>query len=273
MHNTDYVHILNEEFEIRRSSNPSYSLRAFARDIDIRPSQLSSILNSKAGLGSAKASDIAKNLGFSETETKVFLALVDLKHAKSKKISDAAKKILEETTYSGEFKNLSVDGFKFISDWIYFAILSTMELDDYNGKPSFIATSLGLEISQVEEALKVMLKLDIVDYRDSKFIITGEMFTTTHDLASRPLRKFHKQNLHKSMDALDDVPVELRDITTMTMAIDKEKLPEAKKRIRDFRRSLCKFLEGGAKNEVYNINIQLIPLSKVSDEKVDYALN
>ncbi|MCO4755645.1 MAG: TIGR02147 family protein, partial [Bacteriovoracaceae bacterium] len=79
------------------------------------------------------------------------------------------------------------------------------------------------------------------------------------------LKRFHKQHIGKSLNAIDNVPVELRDITTMTMAIDIEKLPDAKELIKKFRRDLCNFLENDKKNNVYNLNIQLIPLAdKVS---------
>jgi hypothetical protein len=48
----------------------------------------------------------------------------------------------------------------------------------------------------------------------------------------------------------------------MTMAIDPKKLPQAKERIRDFRRGLSEFLESGNRSEVYRINIQLMPVTK-----------
>ena len=56
--------------------------------------------------------------------------------------------------------------------------------------------------------------------------------------------------------------MELRDFTSMTMAIDPEKLTEAKKKIREFRRGLSEFLEAGKKEEVYRLNIQLVPVTK-----------
>ena len=48
----------------------------------------------------------------------------------------------------------------------------------------------------------------------------------------------------------------------MTMAINKEKLPEAKERIKKFRRELSQFLnEGETNNEVYNLSISLYPVT------------
>ena len=255
----DFRSVLSEELGFRRNENPSYSMRAFARDMGVNPSQMSEVLSGKTGLSSKKAIEIAKNLGLTTNEAKTFKAMVEVEHGRSPQIIENAKRILEENKHSGNFKNLSMEGFKFISDWIYFPILSTMELDEYDGSIDFITKRMGLKKEEIENAIKTLLKLDIIDLKDSKFILSGEMFTTTHDIGSQALKKFHKQHLRKAMEALDQVSVEDRDITTMTMAIDKKKLPEAKELIRNFRRSLCKLLEKDEKNEVYNLNIQLIP--------------
>lgn len=266
METMDFRSVLNEELDFRRNENASYSMRAFSRDMGINPSQMSEVLSGKTGLSSKKAVEVAKNLGLTENETKIFKAMVEVKHGRSPQIIENAKRILEENRHSGNFKNLSMEGFKFISDWIYFPILSTMELDDYDGTIDFIQKRMGLELKEIEEAIKTLLKLDIIDLKDSKFIVSGEMFTTTHDIGSQALKKFHKQHLRKAIEALDHVKVEDRDITTMTMAIDKKKLPEAKEMIKNFRRSLCKLLEKDVKNEVYNLNIQLIPLTDLEQQ-------
>jgi uncharacterized protein (TIGR02147 family) len=262
MENVTYKTILEEELSFRIKENSSYSLRAFARDIGISPSQLSDVLKSKTGLSSKKALSIANNLSFSSKECEMFKALVEVEHGRSSKIIEEAKKIIEAIKYDSDFKGLSFDGFKLISDWEYFAILSTMELDDYDGSVQFISQTLGLELSSVEECIKRLLKLDLIDLQGGKFIATGEMFGTSNDIESSALKRFHKQHLKKSLNAIDNVPVELRDITTMTMAIDINKIQDAKKLITKFRRELSQFLEADSKTDVYNINIQLIPLKE-----------
>ncbi|MCT4642243.1 MAG: TIGR02147 family protein [Bacteriovoracaceae bacterium] len=255
--------ILEEEFSFRVNENSSYSIRAFARDIGISPSQLSEVLSGKVGLSSKKAVVVAQNLGLSDKEVTLFKALVEFEHGRSEKIKNEAKDIIDSYEHSSKYKGLSLDGFKLISDWYYFAILSTMELDRYDGSTLFIANHLNLDIEIIEDAIKRLLKLDIIDISNGKFIPTGEMFSTSHDIASSALKKFHKQHIRKSLDSIDNVPVDKRDITTMTMAIDIDKLPQAKKLITKFRRDLCKFMESDKKNNVYNLNIQLIPLAEL----------
>lgn len=137
-----------------------------------------------------------------------------------------------------------------------------MELDGYNGTTDFIAQKMGHDQAEIEESIELLLKLNMVKIENGMFYPSGEMYTSTHDIPSSGLKKFHKQHMKKAMDAVDEIAVELRDITSMTMAIDMEKIPEAKEMIKTFRRNLCKFMESGKKEQVYNLNIQLVPITQ-----------
>lgn len=50
-----YQHYMLSEFEGRKSRNPGYSLRAFARDLGLAAPKLSEILRGKGGLSEASA--------------------------------------------------------------------------------------------------------------------------------------------------------------------------------------------------------------------------
>ncbi len=263
METMSYRTIIQEELDFKMKSNPNYSLRAFARDLSINPSQLSDVLRGKIGISSKKALDIASKIGLNQRESLLFKAMVELEHGRTEKIIEDARKFIATNTFSENFKGLTLDGFKIISDWHYFAILSTMELDNFDGTTGFIAHKLNLPIALVDESIKRLLKMDLIDLKDGKFYATGVMLTTTHDIQSSALKKFHKGHMAKAVSALDEIAVEFRDITSMTMVIDIDKIKEAKEMIKNFRRQFCQVMESGKKNQVYNLNIQFIPLTKL----------
>jgi plasmid maintenance system antidote protein VapI len=60
---THVVSILTREFEQRRERKPSYSLRAFARFIELDPSHLSKVFRGQRGLSQERASAIFRKLG------------------------------------------------------------------------------------------------------------------------------------------------------------------------------------------------------------------
>ena len=83
-------------------------------------------------------------------------------------------------------------------------------------------------------------------------------------MESQALRISHRQSIEQALLALNEIPIELRDITSITMAIDLKRLPLAKKIIKEFRLKMSDVLEKGDQSEVYNLNIQLLPVSRRS---------
>jgi uncharacterized protein (TIGR02147 family) len=260
----EYIDFLKNEFEARKKANLSYSLRSFARDLDLSPSRLCEVLSSKSGLSEKTAQKVASKIKLSSSETKLFVELVNKKHGRSQRTRQNAKEYIESQYKKS---NISLDGFKVISDWYYFAMMSVMELDDYDGTASWIATRLGLDLNLVKEALETLGRLDYVEEKRGNFLLLKTNLTTTHDVKSLALRKYHKQLIHKAMESLDVVPVELRDITSMSMTFEKSKMKEAKELIKEFRRSFCQRMESGKREEVYSLNIQFIPLTNLGEIK------
>lgn len=82
--NIEYREILSREFQKRRERNANYSLRSFARDLDLAPSRLSEILNYKQGLSQEKAKEVCQALPISNYEKEVFLLSVQASHARRK---------------------------------------------------------------------------------------------------------------------------------------------------------------------------------------------
>lgn len=254
----DYLDILKKEFDARKRVNQSYSLRAFARDLELSPSRLSEVLSNKSGLSEKSAQKVAKKIRLSPSETKLFIELVNKKHARSSKARQSANDYLEGQSKKN---NISLDGFKVISDWYYFAILSVMELEEFNGTSHWISQRLGLDLDVTTSALETLLSLDYISEKDGEYHLMKNNLTTTHDIKSYALRNYHKQNLQRSIESLDTVDVELRDITSMTMTFERSRMKEAKEMLKDFRRMFCQKMEEGKKEEVYSLNIQFVPLT------------
>ncbi len=260
----DYRKMLHGEFDLRRKQNPAYSMRSFARDLDLSPSRLSEVLNDKGHLSASTLLEVGARLGIPKNEVLAMQAAQSYKTApENSAIKISAKNFLESFRYQGQFSQLTEETYRILADWYHFAILSAMELDKYDGSVSYLARILRLNEETVTDALRRMANQGMVTEKDGSYQATGEIFTTSNDVASEALRTSHRQNFDLAKDSLDEVNVLLRDITSATIAIDINKLPEAKKMIKEFRRNLCHFLESGDKHAVYNFNIQLHPISEV----------
>lgn len=74
---------------------------------------------------------------------------------------------------------------------------------------------------------------------------------------------YHRAMLARASEAIDRVPRDEREISSITVCVSHEVMLRLKERIRDFRRELLQLAELEGKPErVVQINFQLFPLSK-----------
>lgn len=248
---------LRFEYFRRKSRNRSYSLRAFARQLHVPPGPLSEILSQKRPLTAKVARRIAESLAYGPEETEEALKLVDGGIGHSNNEESKAKGPLPDLIS----RRIEADTFSLISDWYHYAILSLVETDDFRNDLSWIARRLCISSLEARAAMERLFRLGLIQ-KTANSLAATQGWTTTHNIPSAAIRKFHRQSLEQSMEALESVPVEERDVTSITMAIDVSKREVAKKEIRRFRRRMARLLEEGNKTEVYQLNIQLIPLSR-----------
>jgi DNA-binding Lrp family transcriptional regulator len=245
---------LRAEYILRRGRNPSYSLRSFAKNLDLPASRLSEVLSGKRRLTAAMGLKISDRL----------LLVPELRDRliNGIKATRSPRKPPLKNSPSQEYKSLSDDVFIVIADWYHFAILSLMETKGFNRETRWIAQRLGISTIEVTDALERLARLGLTKEIAGKLTPSHHNITTTHDVPSAALKKGHKQQIELALAALLEIPLDKRDITSITMPVDPKKLPMAKDLIREFRRQMSQLLENGDCSEVYSLNIQLIPLSK-----------
>lgn len=78
-----YQHLLLNEFTARKLRRKSYSIRAFARDLDLSPSYLSLLIKGKRVLDVSRAFSICERLLWNRCQTKMFTLLVQQANARS----------------------------------------------------------------------------------------------------------------------------------------------------------------------------------------------
>lgn len=116
-----------------------------------------------------------------------------------------------------------------------------------------------------------MIRIGILERKN------GNLLDVTHgntshlktDFTNDQLRNFQIQALEKAIHSLKTIPIELRDNTSMTLAISKKSIPFAKDEIKKFRRKLTKKLERfDDPDEVYQLVISLSPLTNIVTEEI-----
>ncbi|MFH1018861.1 MAG: TIGR02147 family protein [Pseudomonadota bacterium] len=249
----DFRTVIRSELLKRTKDNPRFSLRTFARQIGVSAATLSGVLSGKRILSVKKASKIARELGLSPTETKSFVQDVAL--AQDPRRQGA-------TVDKIEMKQLATDTFAAIADWFHYAITELTFIKGKKLDPGAIAKELGCTYVEAADALERLKRLGILVEQDGAYKKADQHLTTGTDYSSAAMRRLHMQFLERAKQSLLTDPIDRRDFTSMTMAIDSTKLREAKARIKEFRRELCALLEDGKRDQIYTLTVNLFPLSR-----------
>ncbi len=243
--------ILKDELDLRKGKNHSYSLRSFAKHLDLSPAQLSQVMSGKRTLTPKIAEQICKKLGFKDLEKEKFIY----------------SSLSVESENDAVSTQLAHDEFALISDWYHFAILSLAEVKNSKANPIWVSKRLGISHIEAKEALERLIRLGIIEIKEGKINQIKKSLRTTTDVPSLAIRKYHHQNLKNASQKLEDVEVELREFTSITTAIDTKNILEAKKLINEFKRKLSTLLEKGNPTEVYTFSAQLFPVS-IKEDKI-----
>jgi len=258
---SDYRALLKGEFLRRNKSNPRYSLRRFAKQMGVSPATLSGVFRGSRRLSVKTAASIAEHLDLDPIASQQFLSTVAASHIPINSTNLFHIKNSKEATLDKvEMAQLAKDTYQIISDWHHYAILEMTHIARAKMTPTFIAKSLGCAYFEAVDALDRLKRVGLLEEKNGKWIEKSPMLTSGTDYPSGAMRKHHLQMLQKAKQSLLTDPIDKRDFTSITMAIDPSKIKIAKKLISDFRRKLCAILEDGKRERVYGLNIDLFPL-------------
>ncbi|MBX3022443.1 MAG: DUF4423 domain-containing protein [Bdellovibrionales bacterium] len=259
-----YQDFLLEEFRSRRSRNPHYSLRAFARDLGMPASKLSQNLRGLCGISVAKAEKIAAKLQMRDDEKHLFLALVESQHARSRVARQQAHASLQKIREE-KIDEMNLETFSSIRDWYHMAILEMVDIKGFRPDPEWIAAKLTLPVEVVKEAVERLQTIGLLAIENGVWRQTHQELELPSGIPSRTIREHHKQILTKAIMAIDQTAVERREYSTQTFAFDHRNLNEVKTLVREFQRKLGRLSHQGNKDSVYIMAMQLFPVVEAEE--------
>lgn len=245
-----YRDLLIRELRNRKDRNQNYSLRAFANDLGINRTSLSAVMRGKRGLSVQGAQRIADKLHLSPVARSRLIQVTRGEAARTQ-----SKKLQEQLF-------LDEDQFYLISDWHYFAIINLARIPKTPADPEALGARLGLLKSDVERSLERLTRMGLIEIRKGYLVRTAQDIETSEDLPSSALRSHHRQTLQKAMDSIEQVDMELRELSSITLPFALDDLIEAKTMIRRFKRRFLNQFPQNRASEVYSLAIQFFPLTK-----------
>ncbi len=244
--------LLMREFQLKRTKNPQFSVRSFAKWLSLSPAQLSQMMSGKRPITVKSLKKISDRLGLSPAEKKsLFSSMSQVSNA-----SDMGSQTLQ----------LQEDQFRLISDWYHFAILSLVKLKDCKSDPRWISKRLGISVEDANQAMVRLERMGILQLKP-KMKQLCDPISVTSDVPSQAIRKYHKQNLSLASEKIDTIPNSLREFQSISVAVNLRHIQFYRKLMNDFLQEVGDLSNRQSGSEIYNMNVQFFPITQLENDK------
>lgn len=255
-----HLQLIREVLSKRQRVNPAYSLRAYGRDLGLDPSTLSQVIKGKRPLPIKNFDRVMKTLKLTPIERMKFMESGLKKRALLDQI---------QTKDSQDQFLLDESQYRVIAEWEHYAVFTLCDLADFKLTAETAAQKLGITRLRAEAVIQNLINSKILKVAEKgTFQKASIALRTTEDISSQALVDSHLEALELAKKKIESVPVELRDFSSMNLAFDPDQLVELKAIIREFRKKVSTMAKSGKKKrEVYQLAIQLYPLSKIEKQE------
>ena len=152
---------------------------------------------------------------------------------------------------------------KVIAEWEHYAVLTLFDIEEFDADILDISNRLGITKNRVEVVLNNLLTSGLIEIKDElKFSKVHSNIRTIEDVTSKALKDSHIETLEMGKNKLEKIEVELRDFSTMTIAMDLKRIPEVKTIIREFRQKMSVLLRDGKKNGCLPVSYSVLSFNK-----------
>lgn len=170
----------------------------------------------------------------------------------------------------------SLEAYAVVSEWEHSVILELLRVHTKASTAlqtlNFLARKIGVHPHRVGVLVSRLEKLGLIKWvsfegSQGSYKVDSEVVLSPDDVPSEALKRFHESMLERARVSLYADPLESRDFYGYTMAMRGSKMPEVKRRIRDFYQTLERDFgvteaDGVGSPEVFHFSNQVMCLTK-----------
>ncbi|KYG63656.1 hypothetical protein AZI86_12560 [Bdellovibrio bacteriovorus] len=244
---SNYIELLKNEYQARKSQNKAYSERAFARQLGLSASFLKMLFQGQRHLSKIRAASVLKRLPWDEERKNQFLSSVYELTSQTQK-RPRGKAILNMEKWSE-------------LPWYYFAIVEAFKLHGGNRAPREVQNSLEISDQDFHTALEQLTLLGLLKAHDRGSYTPAKNYEVDPALGPA-LESYHQQLLDRANKALQTTPAYSRDFRGVTLAFNKSRTVEAKAFIKRFHEAFEDHFRSDEADAVYQLSTSFFRMDK-----------
>lgn len=261
----DYRLYLRDFYDAQKKENPIFSYRFIGRKTGLDAGYLVKILQGKLHIPERYIDGFCLLCKFTEKEGDFFRTLINFNKAKSKaQIKGCFEKLLAFKAPGKQ--RLAEYQYEYYNKWYYTAIRSLIGIIQFTGDYASLASMLTPHVGarEVKKAVALLEKLALIKKDECGVYRLCDTFVTTGESwRSLAINEFQLETMRLAAESLDRHNKEDRDISTVTIAINRKDLVELKEHISGFRDTVLKLAgNSNGPDTVFQLNVQLFPLAQ-----------
>lgn len=267
----DYREFLRDFYREQKQKRSYYSFRFISQKTGVDPAHIVRVFQLKRHLSEKSLVPFINLFKFSTEERGYFDLLVAFNTARTERQARQAFEAL--IAYSGvKSQVMKPEQYAFYTKWYYTAVraliaMRTFTIKDANAIAHMLSPPISVKESR--EAVKLLLKLGIVYAGPDGILHASDIHITSgQKWRSIAVKTFQAETIRLAGESLDHHPREIRDISTVTIGIKRDKMDEMRQRIADFRKSIMHLAEEDDEPDtIYQLNIQLFPITNTGTKE------
>ena len=261
--------LLREASEALKKRSAGMSLRAVATRLEISPSYWSKILRGEKPLAQNLLPKVVKVLGMDAQQIAQLQRSI-LEMIETEKLAPATGLTTSRETADSpieNYRNLGREDFWLLQEWYFIPVLNLFTLIESPANSDEISQRLGITSIQVSETLRKLVQHGFLKQLENKKLERTDLqvrFPTDRSYAD--VRKYHETMLIKARQEITK-PESAQDfasrlISAVCFGGSSEKMQEARLILEEAMYRAANLMADEPSDEVYQLNIQLFPLSK-----------
>jgi uncharacterized protein (TIGR02147 family) len=160
-------------------------------------------------------------------------------------------------------ENSTTESLEKIATWVCYAILSLIKTKDFKPDLRWIATRLDVSVHEIKTSVEALKAAKLLEINSKTWQRSKQGLRVNNTVSTGISQNFQRQLLAKALQSMQDDPMECRDLTSITIAMPRDKMQFAKEEIRKFRLKMAELFEDSSQaTDVYNLTVQFVPVTK-----------
>lgn len=268
----DYRNFLRDHYDFNKKKR-FFSFRYITAKTGIDASLYAKIINRQRHLSNKKIPELSDFLKLCRAEKNYFRVLVQFNKAKT---NDETRLYFEKllSLRKSPAVLLEKDKYDYFQKWYNAVIRDLIKIIPFTGDYKDLARRLRPQITELQarKSVKLLEKLGLI-VRESEGIrrLTDDFITTDGKMGAVAVRSFQKEMCRLGMEAIERIPKQQRDISTITVSSSKACMERIREKMTAFRNEVLQIIaDDDGLEEVYQLNFQVFPLTRnneINNEK------